>query len=304
MSSLRPFEAAARQLSFSKAADEIGVTQAAVSKQVRALEQFMGRKLFIRKGRNVELTNQGQALYQAVSLGLSHIARATSQIRKRARSNVVSIAMRLPFASQFMAPRLVRLRAEFPNIDFNTVSTERNPFYLMESVDMAVVLGFEPQPGLVADYLLTEEIFPVCSPGYLQRHPELRTVQEIPDQDLIHLSADHWRDLTWEPADWPVVARALGVKRDVDLIGPTFNNFEMLVTAAVSGLGLAISWQHLCKDHLDQGHLVRPVKDSYQIDRKHYLVTHSSNSDDKIIRQLREWFVAETGCFRENDDKQ
>ncbi len=300
MSTLRPFEAAARRLSFSKAADEIGVTQAAVSKQVRALEQHLGRRLFLRRGRHVELTSQGQTLFQAVSLGLSHIARATSQIRHHAPHNAVSIAMRLAFASQFMASRLVRLRTEFPDVAFNIVSTERNPFFLMDSVDMAIVLGFEAQPGLDATYLLTEEIFPVCSPGFLKRHPGLKTIQDIPDHDLIHLSAEHWRDLTWEPVDWPVAAPALGVRRDIEMTGPVFNNFEMLMSAAVSGLGLAITWRHLSKELLDQGHLVRPFKESYRINRQHFFVTHVSSRNDQLVGALRDWFVAETACFRED----
>ena len=303
MSTLRPFEAAARRLSFSKAADEIGVTQAAVSKQVRALEQHLGCRLFLRRGRHVELTSQGQAFFQAVSLGLSHISRATSQVRRHSRPNAISIAMRLAFASQFMASRLVRLREEFPGVAFNIVSTERNPFFMMDSVDMAIVLGFEPQPGLEATYLLTEEIFPVCSPGYLMRHPGLKSVQDIPSHDLVHLSAEHWRDLTWEPVDWPIVAAALGVRRDIEMTGPVFNNFELLMSAAVSGLGLAVTWQHLSKDLLDQGHLVRPFEESYRINRKHFLVTHAESGTNPAIDALHDWFVAETACFRTNDDR-
>ena len=301
MSSLRPFEAAARLLSFSRAADEINVTQAAVSKQIRALETSLGQKLFLRKGQKVELTINGQILHQAVSHGLSHISRATAQISRDSRLNRISIAMRLPFASQFMASRLSKLRNAFPDLDFNIVATERNPFFLLDSVEMAVVLGFEPQPGLLADYLLTEEIFPVCSPGYVRRHPELRTIQDIPDQKLLHLDAEHWRDLDWDPVDWPVFGREMGIDREIGTSGPSFNNHELLLSAAVSGLGLAIGWRHLSRDLLEEGHLVRPLRDSYRIDRKHFLITHAIHANDSMMQDMRAWFVAETACFRTDD---
>ncbi len=299
MSTLRPFEAAARHLSFSKAADEICVTQAAVSKQIRMLETFLGKKLFIRRGRNVEITGDGEVLHQAVAQGLAGIAQATARIRLKRETGRVSMAMRLPFASQFMASRITDLRKEFNDIDLNIVSTERNPFFLLDTVDMAVVLGYEPQPDLVADYLLTEEIFPVCSPAYAERHPELRAAKDIPDQTLLHLGSDHWRELAWEPVDWPVLARALGAEREVTLDGLTFNNHEMLMSAAVSGVGMAVAWQHLCKDLLEQGHLIRPIEGSYRIDRKHYLVTHAGQAGDPVIERLRQWFVSETACFRD-----
>lgn len=299
MSSLRPFEAAARHVSFSKAADEICVTQAAVSKQIRVLETFLDQKLFVRKGRKLEITRKGEVLYQAVSDGLAQISEATEKIRRNQSPNRIAIAMRQPFASQFMASRLIRMKDEFTNVDLSIVSTEANPLHLLDMVDMAVVLGFEPQPGLVADHLLTEEIMPVCSADYAARHPELKTVQDIPDQTLIHLSAEHWRELTWEPVDWPALARALGVDREVSTNGLTFNSHEMLLAAAASGVGLAVAWRHLCKDLLDQGILVRPVEGSYSIDRKHYLITHDAMSNDPIIQRLRAWFIAETACFRE-----
>ena len=298
MSSLRPFEAAARHSSFSKAANELCVTQAAISKQVRALELHLGQKLFLREGPKVTLTSDGRNLQQAVSLGLSHIASAAAEIRRKTQPGRMAIAMRLPFASQFMAPRFGELRASFPDIDISILSTERNPLVLLNQVDMAIVLGYEPQPDLFVDHLLTEEIFPVCSPGFVTRNPGLRTVQDIPDHQLLHLDVDHWRDLDWEPINWPVVTRALGVKREVELAGPSFNNYELLISAAVSGLGLAISWRHLCEDLLARGHLVRPVAESYQIDRKHYLITHAAIAEDRTVRRLRAWFVAETSRFR------
>ncbi len=298
MKTLRPFEAAARHLSFTRAADELCVTQAAVSKQVRTLEDYLGVPLFIRTGRTVQLTVAGQALHNAVSLGLTHIAETSAKIRRRQAINRVSLAMRLAFASQFMAPRLGRLKALLPGVDISIVTTEQNPRTLIDSVDIAVVLGAEPQPELEAEFLFSEEIFPVCSPRYLEEHPDLRSVSDIPDQTLLHLDRATWRELGWEPIDWLALLEALGCEREIRGDGLRFDNYELMTSAAVNGLGLAVAWLHLARDQLEQGLLVRPLAESYRIDRKHYLVSHRSRAEEPVIRLLRAWFREETACFR------
>jgi len=300
MSTLRPFEAAARHMSFTKAAAEIAVTQAAVSKQVRMLEAFLGRKLFTRRGRELAINDEGRILYHAVARGLSTISDGIDKVRRDRRPSRISIAMRLAFASQFMAPRLSALRKEFDGIDLNIVSTEGNPLFLLDNVDMAIVLGYQPQPDIVEDWLITEEIFPVCSPAYAEGHPELQTAGDIPGQTLIHLDDDHWAQLSWSPVDWPALLRGLGADTQAPLEGWSVNSHEMLMSAAVSGVGLAVAWNHLCKELLDRKLLIRPVAGSYRIDRKHYLLTHNRIADDPAIQRLRQWFLQETECFRQS----
>ncbi len=299
MASLRPFEAAARHLSFTQAAAELCVTQAAVSKQIRLLEQWLGAPLFVRRGRAVELTSAGTALYQAVSMGLSHIAETVAAIAPTHRSARYAIGMRLAFASQFLAPRIGRFRTRFPDIDFSMVTTEGNPLALLDSVDLAVVLGAEPQPGVWVEHLFDEEIFPVCSPAYLRAHPELRSVADLAGQTLLHLTHTHWRELAWDPIDWPALARALSVPGKVGYEGPFFDSHELLMSAAVSGIGVAVGWRHLCADLLERGHLVRPVAESYRIDRAHYLVGHEARRDDPVLRELAGWIVEQTAHLRD-----
>jgi len=310
MSTLRPFEAAARHRSFTKAAAEIAVTQAAVSKQVRMLEAFLGCKLFTRRGREIAINDEGRILYRAVAQGLATIADGIDKVRRDRRPSRISIAMRLAFASQFMAPRLNALRKECDGIDLNIVSTEGNPSFLLDQVDMAIVLGHEPQPDIVEDWLITEEIFPVCSPAYAERHPELQTAGDIPGQTLIHLDHDHWAQLSWSPVDWPALLRGLGVggpgiggpgaDTQALLAGWSVNSHEMLMSAAASGVGLAVGWKHLCKELLDRKLLIRPIANSYRIDRKHYLLTHNRIAEDPAIQRLRQWFLRETECFRQS----
>lgn len=298
MSALRPFEAAARYENFSAAAEELFVTQAAISKQIRLLEDHLGVTLFTRRGKNLELTAAGRDLHHAVAQGLNQIAGGSDRLRRESRSNRVTIAMRLPFANQFMAPRLGKLLRDFPEVEFNFQTTEGNPTNLLNYVDFAVVLGHEPQPHILADLLIIEEIAPVCSPDYLAGHPELKTAQDIPNHDLLHLDAGHWRDLPWSQTDWPVVLNQFGVLVEKELSGPSFNNFEMLISAATSGLGIAVGWQHLVKDLIEQGKLIYPVEDKYMIGRQHYLLSRESQAQRPMFKALRSWLLEETKPFR------
>ncbi|MEM7208375.1 MAG: LysR family transcriptional regulator [Pseudomonadota bacterium] len=300
MSSLRPFEATARLLNFSHAATELCVTQAAVSKQIGALEAYLGVKLFVRQGRTISLTDDGERFYQAVSMGLSYISETATQLKRHDSVQRVSIAMRLAFASQFMASELPSLQSELPNIDLNIVTTEQNPYSLLGSTDMAIVLGHEPQPNLQADFLFAEEVFPVCSPLYLERNPSFTSVVDIPDQTLLHLRDTHWRGLSWAPINWTVLARELGCEQEIGDSGYAFDNYALMIQSAISGLGVGVGWYHLVHEQLRLGHLVRPIGTaSYSIDRGHYLVMRRTPGKfSHEIEFIRDWLLEKTAFLR------
>jgi len=298
MSSLRPFEAAARHENFTMAADELCVTQAAISKQIRMLEDHLCVTLFTRNGRNLELTAAGRDLHHAIAKGLDQIAGGSDRLRRESRRNRVTVAMRLPFATQFLSSRLDRLIEAFPEVEFNFQATGGNPADLMNIADLAIVLSNEPQPFITADHLITEEILPVCSPGYLRRHPQLKSAQDIVDCDLLHLDAGHWRDLAWTQTDWPVVLGQFGVTVDKDLSGPSFNSFEMLMNAAMADIGVAVGWHYLVDHLVQEGRLVFPIPDRYKIGRRHYLLTREAQAQRPLFQSLRSWFLDETEPFR------
>lgn len=298
MSTLRPFFLAAKHQNFTTAAEEMFITPAAISKQVRLLEEHLGVSLFTRNGRNIELTSAGRDLHRAISLGLRRIAGGTERVREGGRTNKITIAVRHTFANRFLSSRLKNLCESFPHIDFNFLTTNRNPLHLMDVSDLAVVLGHEPQPFILADHLLTEKIIPVCSPEFLNENPELKTVTDIPNHNLLHLDSEHWRDLNWIPVDWPIVLNAFGVDTEVNLNGPTFDSFDLLMHAAVSGMGVAIGWHYLVANLIEEGKLVRPVPDVYDLDREHYLLSRTAHSNDPQFQELRKWFLEETSPFR------
>ena len=298
MSALRPFEAAARHNNFTAAAQELSVTQAAISKQIRQLEEHLGTRLFFRNGRNLELTAAGRDLHESVALGLGQIASRSRRLRETGRWNKVTIAMRLSFALQFISPRLERLLRDFPHVEFEFTATPNDPADLMERADFAIVLGHEPQPQLAADHLLTEFITPVCSPAFLNANPTLRSVADIPRHNLLHLNADHWQGIAWAPVDWSTTLSEFGVEFDGELRGPSFNSFDMLLKAAVAGLGLAVAWQYLVADLIETGHLIFPFENQYYIGRRHYFLYRSVQSELNLTRQIRAWFLEETRAFR------
>ena len=213
MSALRPFETAARHENFSVVADEISVTQSAVSKQIRQLEKHLGVPLILRNGRNIELTAAGRDLHHAIANGLIQIARSCEQLQRGKRSDQVAITMRSPFANQCLAPRLKKLFAEFPALNFRLCTTDGDPAVLLDTVDFAIVLGHEPQPEIVADHLVTEEILPACSPGFLDVCGKVTPASDLLNRDLLHLNAEHCRDLIWEMAGWPVLLNHLGITK-------------------------------------------------------------------------------------------
>ena len=298
MSTLRPFFLAATHQNFTAAAEELFITPAAVSKQVRVLEEHLKVSLFSRNGRNIELTTAGRDLHRTISLGLRRIAAGTERVREHGRTNKITIAVRHTFANRFLSSRISNLCETFPNIDFNFMTTNRNPLHLLEVSDFAIVLGHEPQPFIVADLLLIEEIIPVCSPDFLKNNPSLKSVKDIAKHSLLNLDTEHWRDLSWIPVDWAIVLSELGVEGEIKVNGPTFDSFDLMMHAAVSGMGIAIGWHYLVANLIEEGKLVRPVPDTYKIGREHYLLSRKTHENDPQFQELREWFLQETKPFR------
>lgn len=298
LSTLRPFEASARYENFTEAAAELCVTPAAVSKQIRVLEEYLGVPVFTRNGRNLTLTAAGRDLYHMISKGLTQIANGASQLRRDKRENRIAIAMRTSFANHFLSRRLVDLFSNFPDIEFKFQTTERNPALLMNSVDLAIALGHEPQPHVVADHLITEVIAPVCSPQFLEARPSLSSISDLPDQTLLHLGNDAWQTLNWEPADWPAYFSHFGIPHDTSPAGPVFNNYEMLINAASSGLGVAIAWHCLVDNFIKDGRLTYPVEKTYSIGRCYYLLCRKEQANHEVFARLRDWFLDQTAPYR------
>lgn len=298
LNALRAFEAAARHGSFKMAAEELCVTQAAISRQIQTLEAFYGLKLFLRSNRKVELTDDGHALYLTASSALQHIATASRDLLRRNNQNDLNLITTAAFAQLWLMPRLKRLRAQYPEIQLNLISAEGNPDY-QEGFDAAVTLGLEEHPQYVAEYLFSEEVFPVCTPGFLEDHPQISTLEGLMTVTLLNLSASQWKAKLWMPIDWAFWLNQFGLSASMGSMAINFSHFSMLLDAVHEEVGVGLAWRHLVQPQLDAGKLVRPIGEAYLADdRKHYFICRRDLANSTRIQMFRDWLVAQTQALR------
>ena len=292
LSGLVTFEAAARLLSFTLAGEELHVTQTAVSRQIRGLEESLGCPLFIRRHRSVKLTDTGEQLFQAVSMGLEHIASCVSEIRQSTPKTHLTVSSTIAFASLWLSPRLLAFKQLYPNLEVRILATDRDINLQAESVDLAFGCGdYDNQSGVKATFLFADEVFPVCSPAYLSKQGPIDRPEDLLQHQLLHLDDEHWRNISWEATDWPLWFKHQGVEGNLPKGGLRMNNYPLLLQTAASGQGVALGWKHLVSDLLDQGLLVRPLKVSVNTHRGYYLVQSSQAPLSEEAKIFRDWIL-------------
>lgn len=275
---LRSFEAAARHANFSRAADELHITHGAISHQVKALEQDLGVTLFRRRTRGVELTEQGRSLAVAMRDALDRISRGVAELRAPHRSLTISV---LPaFATHWLIPRLADFNRRHPDIDVNIRAGQALADFTSDDVDLAVRYGGGRWPGLHAAQLAQEEIFPVCSPHFNNgRLP--KSLAALARARLLHTPLQPWDE-------W---FTALGVRAPPSRRGLTFGETDILLSAAIDGLGIALSRRLLAQPALDTGRLVRPVPDSVRANRSYFVVYPEQITPSPRLLTFRDWLL-------------
>lgn len=287
-SGLITFEAAARYLNFTRAARELQVTQAAVSRQIRRLEDDLGVELFRRTWRGLTLTADGRDLHQAVSMGLDHIANTAEQLRRRGRDREVTLAANNAVAFLWLQPRTTEYMAACPEVDLRLVATDRHLDFLDDGVDLAVRYGDGHWTGVESTLLFSEEVFPVCSPAYLAGRPALADPQGLEAETLLQMEQQGPDWVTW--AD---VVRGLGGEpTEAAAEGPRFNNFVLLLQAALDGQGMAIGTRHLLTRHLAEGRLVRPLDGSLKTGRGYFLARPAESPLSTVLADLHGWLLS------------
>ena len=278
---LRAFEVAARQLSFSRAAAELNLTHGAISHQMKALERELGVALFERRNRGVVLTEPGRQLAASVREGLDRIARGVAELRSHpGRRLTVSV---LPaFATHWLIPRLADFNRRHPDIDINVRAGQALVDFAADDVDLAVRYGDGRWPNLTAVQLAHEDVFPVCSPHFASgRLP--RTLPELAKATLLHTPLQPWDE-------W---FQALGAKVVLSRRGMTFSETDLLLRAAIDGLGIALSRRVLAQPELDAGRLVRPLKFSVRAQRSYFIVYPDSIEPSQRLVVFRDWLLAQ-----------
>ncbi len=276
---LRAFETAARHLSFSRAATELNLTHGAISHQMKALERELGVALFERRNRGVILTEPGSQLAAAVREGLDRIARGVADLRSHpARSLTVSV---LPaFATHWLIPRLADFNQRHPDIDINVRASQALVDFATDDVDLAVRYGDGRWPNLTALQLAHEDVFPVCSPRFNDgRLP--RTLAALAKTTLLHTPLQPWNE--WFRA---VHSDVVPPRR-----GMTFSETDLLLRAAIDGLGVALSRRVLAQPELGAGRLVRPVKYSVRAQRSYFIVHPDTIDPSPRLLTFRDWLL-------------
>ncbi len=292
LNSLRAFETAARHLSFTKAAEELHVTPAAISHQIKALEEQMGVPLFRRLTRALRLTEVGQAALPPLRDGFDKLADGVELLRTQEDSGTVTVSLDPSFAAKWLVPRLDRFRAAHPDLDVRLDATDKLADFQRDNVDLAIRYGGGNYPGLEAERLLSEEIFPVCAPKLLEGPAPLAQPGDLRHHTLIHLEWDS-EDVT--APTWRMWLLAAGV-HDLDFTrGPVFSMTSLALQAAIEGQGVALASSFLVADDLAAGRLVVPFDLSVcdPLDFAYHIVVPKRTADLAKVTAFKDWLLGE-----------
>ncbi|WP_314953069.1 transcriptional regulator GcvA [Bradyrhizobium cosmicum] len=286
LNGLRAFEAAARHLSFTLAASELNVTQTAISHQIRRLEEELGIRLFIRQNRALALTPEARDYLPGVRAAFNDLRLATDRLLRRDDDKVLTVSTLASLAAKWLLPRLTDFQESHPGIDVRITTSTSLVDFQRDNVDAAIRYGRGQWPGLRADWLMADELFPVCSPSLLRGTKLLRTPEDLKDHVLLHTNnSDDWR-LWLTAAGLPA-----GISRQP---GITFDMTFMTVQAAIDGIGVAMGRTSYVQDDIAKGRLVVPFKIALPADAGFYLVAPEGRREAPKLAAFREWMIAAT----------
>jgi len=292
LNALRAFEAAGRHLSFTRAAEELHVTPAAVSHQVRALEQYLGVRLFRRRPRGLLLTEAGQQALPGVGAGFDRIAGALAELREAETMRPLTVSVAPSFAARWLVPRLEAFWQSHPDIELRIDATERVADFRQDDVDLGIRYGFGDYAGLHVECLAPQKVFPVCSPWLMDGEYPLREPTNLRHHTLIHVE---WERAGMTAPDWPTWLATAGVEGVDAEAGPRFGQQAMAVQAAIAGHGVALASELLVADDLDHGRLVRPFEQSLEEHFTYFFVCLPEALERPRVRTFRDWMFAELG---------
>lgn len=288
LSGFRSFESAARLQSFAKAAEELRVTPAAISHQVRALEDYLGVKLFIRTGRTVQLTEAGRELLPDLSAGFERMEAGLRRVRAaRTDTGVVTVTMPPSFAAKWFVPRLEAMRAALPDVDVRVDTATRLVDFEADEIDLAIRYGLGGYEGVESVRLFGEEVFPVCSPLLAKA---LRGPGDLKRTLLIH---DETTGKDPDFPDWRAWLQAAGAPEVDSERGLRFRLSSMAVQAAIDGQGVALGRRVLVEDDLLAGRLARPFELALPARPAYWLVT-PRRALSRPGTLLRDWLFEQT----------
>lgn len=288
---MRAFEAVVRLRSFGRAAEELGVTQSSVSQHVKLIEEWIGHRLLVRGPRSSTATKEGQMLAVAIAGGIGQISVLCEKLKGKAGTDrAITISCPPGFAVNWLFPRLMRfdqLHADTP-VSISTDSSTTG--FATGQTDVAIVYGLGNHAGLYVERLLSETIFPVCSPDLLREGPPLNDVADLADHTFL---LDELANIGGNPPDWEFWAEKTGQLMPKPARVRRFGQANMVVQAAVQGQGVALGRSPLVFDALAQGTLVRPFGLAARSEYSYWFVCPKDSLGRKRIQLLHKWLISE-----------
>jgi DNA-binding transcriptional LysR family regulator len=282
------FEAVARHLSFTQAARELGVSQAATSRQVRLLEDHLGVVLFNRARKRVRLTPAGEQLLQAVAMGFGHIASIADALRQARRGRALTVATSLAFSAFWLMPRLPAFHAAYPTLELRLSTSDSEADWSADDVDVAVVFGPQAGAGWLSEALFGDQVIAVCRPDYFGARGLPQSVAELQEETLLQIESPYISWFNWP--DW-FARNAAPLRRDPR--GPRFNNYMIAIQAALDGQGLALGWRRLIAPQLSDGRLIQVTSASVTPNNDYVLLIPDTRGEDRRVRAFRNWILGE-----------
>ena len=291
LNGLRAFEAAARHMSFTDAAEELSVTQAAISHQVRGLEQRLGLKLFVRRNRSLLLSEAGQAYLPSVRAAFDQLNEATEKLLQKDKGGNLTVTTTSSFAVKWLVPRLGGFQRSHPEIDVRVSTGTSLVDFSREDVDIGIRYGRGQWSNLLAERLVSEDVMPVCAPSLVKGPNGLGKPADLKRFTLLHIGAF--------PDDWQVWLTAAGVKGVDASRGVSFDFALAAYQAAMDGLGVALGRNPLVEPDLKAGRLVVPFEFKRSSDFAYYLVYPPEAIRRRKIKAFRDWIVSLSDVARQ-----
>ena len=290
LNALRAFETAARHLSISLAAHELNVTPAAISHQIRLLEEHVGLPLFVRNGRGLALSDAGAAGLRDLREGFARLGAAMDAIDSLGEAGVLSVSVAPSFASKWLLPRLGGFQQAHSEIDVHVSASMQLSDFVKDGVDLAIRYGAGRYADVAVEKLLTESVVPVCSTDYLRRNGPFNSPADLVEATLLH---DDSPDNDPSCPDWEMWLGAAGAKHSDAARGPRFNQSSFVIEAAALGRGVALAKAALAAQDLRQGRLVKAFPSAVKVDFAYYIVAPRAKLNLPKVSHFIEWLRKE-----------
>jgi LysR family glycine cleavage system transcriptional activator len=290
LGSLRVFISVAHYLSFTRAADALGVTASAASLQIRSLEEYLGRPLFRRNGRQVRLTAEGEALLPRVRQALEQLEHAVDDARSDRSAGPLRVTTLASFLQQWLLPRLERFRLACPQVDLHLHTSDTAVDFVREDFQAAVRFGYGGYPNVHSEKLLDEWLLPVCSPALYSKFGPLHDMNDLRRYPLLHSVTEPW-------TDWLFDGRA-GSDAASALRGAVFDASVAVVRMAEQGAGLVLARWSLVANEIASGKLVRASPRALRMERGYWLLCPTRAQALPAVKAFMDWIRSEAAAFK------